>query len=185
MGERYAGVKFKTMFVGSRGNKGESGKRIIQISKVLAEKGLVEQKVGNVSERVESGMLITPTGQDLGSLTEEDLVKVVDYLEEANIMKVFGRKQPSSESIMHWMIYKGFQKVNAVVHVHPKDLGGKKIPETEREQPYGTPELAKEAVKAFKENKRSKIIVLKNHGIVCIGKDLEECKKMLFKKLGL
>lgn len=184
MDEEYTDVKFKTMFLGSRFDEADSRKRIIEISKILSEKGLVKNNVGNISERVKSGMVITPSGYDLGSLKEEYVALVVGYLEKPRIVKVIGKRQPSSESVMHWLIYREFPKVNAVVHVHPKVLDDKKIPKTSNELPYGTVELAKEVVKTLKKSKR-RVIVLKNHGVVCIGKSLEDCKKVTFKRMKL
>jgi len=184
MENAYIGVKFRTMFLGSRFGDVDSKKRIAEISKIMSKKGLVEKKVGNISERTNEGMVITPSGYDLGSLGEDEVVLVVGYLEKPRIVEVRGKKKPSSESIMHWMIYQEFPKVNAVVHVHPKVLDDKRMPETSKEFPYGTVELAEEVVKTLKKS-RKRVVILKNHGVVCVGKSLDDCKKLLFKKLKL
>ena len=46
-----------------------------------------------------------------------------------------------------------------------------KLPETQHEEPYGTVALARQAIEAFAQ--ADDIIVLVNHGYVCVGPSLE------------
>ena len=77
---------------------------------------------------------------------------------------------------MHWLIYKNRPEAHAIIHAHdelatrPELLAGD-VQESEREEPYGTIELARMAISTFKQDRR--IIVLKNHGYVAIGPDLD------------
>jgi ribulose-5-phosphate 4-epimerase/fuculose-1-phosphate aldolase len=76
---------------------------------------------------------------------------------------------------MHWLIYKNRPEAYAIIHAHdefatrPELLVGE-VEESEREEPYGTLELAHMAIATFRQDRR--IIVLKNHGYVAIGPDL-------------
>lgn len=176
--ERHTGTKFKTMFLAADLGHEDARRGIVGICKELSKEGLVANRVGNVSVRVGGGMVITPTGAELGSVLGKDLVLVEDVDERLGLVKVRGFKEPSSETVMHWLVYKNF-KVGAVIHVHDDVLlGEKKFVSTEVEYPYGTPELAHEVVKALKKRK---FVVLKNHGALAAGKDLKACHAMIEK----
>ena len=57
------------------------------------------------------------------------------------------------------------------------------VPTTKKEVPYGTPEMANEIFRLFKETavQQEKIIVMAGHdeGIISFGKDLEEAGEIL------
>jgi L-fuculose-phosphate aldolase len=162
---------------------------MIQISCYLYEKGLVPGKSGNISIKYKKDefecIAVTPSGLSLKSLSEKDIV-IVDM--EGN--KIYdNNKTPTSELSMHLKIYKKREDVNAVIHTHsPIATGfafaGEKIERIEgfgpiRDQfiPYvdyynpGSVELA-EAVSDGLE--KSDVVILKEHGIVSIGKNLDE-----------
>lgn len=88
---------------------------ICQICHLLYEQGYVVSNDGNVSARTERGtILITPSGVGKGRMTPDMLVET-DL--EGNILS--GNRHPSSESKMHWMVYRERPDVMAVVHAHP------------------------------------------------------------------
>jgi ribulose-5-phosphate 4-epimerase/fuculose-1-phosphate aldolase len=83
-------------------------------------------------------------------------------------------KVPSSETFLHGLIYKENDSIQAVIHAHDEvatsiNLNGI-LDETEREEPYGTVELALLALNTFK--KGNNIFILKNHGYVAVGHSL-------------
>jgi L-fuculose-phosphate aldolase len=162
---------------------------MIEISSYLYEKGLVPGKSGNISIRYKKDeferIAVTPSGLSLKSLTEKDIV-IVD-MEENKIYN--DSKTPTSELLMHLKIYKTRKDVNAVIHTHsPIATGfafaGEKIeriegfgPINNKFIPYvdyynpGSVELA-EAVSNGLE--KSDVLILKEHGIVSVGKNLDE-----------
>lgn len=88
---------------------------ICEICHLLYERGYVVSNDGNVSARTERGtILITPSGVGKGRMTPDMLVET-DL--EGNILA--GDRHPSSESKMHWMVYRERPDVMAVVHAHP------------------------------------------------------------------
>lgn len=88
---------------------------ICEICHLLYERGYVVSNDGNVSARTPRGtVLITPSGVGKGRMTPDMLVET-DL--EGNILS--GDRHPSSESKMHWMIYRERPDVQAVVHAHP------------------------------------------------------------------
>ncbi|ODS42830.1 MAG: hypothetical protein MSIBF_06035 [Candidatus Altiarchaeales archaeon IMC4] len=171
--EKYTGTKFRTILEAD-GAGSESG--LIAAGKTLSKIGVVAKAVGNISVRIGGGMLITGAGSDLGDMSAEDIVYVGDY--RAGVCRARGKKEPSSETPMHWSVYSEFPEVNAIVHVHDKAVmeNGAVIKTTEREEPYGTPELAGQVVDALRPDNR--YIIIKNHGCLAVGKTLSEAVKL-------
>lgn len=88
---------------------------ICEICHLLYARGYVVSNDGNVSARTERGtVLITPSGVGKGRMTPDMLVET--DLEGAILS---GDRHPSSESKMHWMVYRERPDVMAVVHAHP------------------------------------------------------------------
>lgn len=177
-GEVYTGRKFKTLFVEGDFSLDQSIAEIIRVGRVLASKDMAPGNAGNISVRAGEGMLIKAGGKSFEELSGKDIVMVVDYDEETNTAKVYGGLEPSSETPMHWMIYGEFPDVNAVVHAHdPLVLEKQGLAEllditmTEKEASYGTVEQAKEVVKGLR---KSKYVLIRNHGSVSVGRNLED-----------
>jgi len=131
---------------------------------------------GNVSTRFGEGFFISAAGCNLGCVEENELIFVERCDVEAECVLYDGPMEPSSESVMHWLIYGNRPEAQAIIHAHddfatrPELLAGV-VGESEREEPYGTIELARMAIETFQRAER--IIVLKNHGYVAMGPDLE------------
>jgi len=180
MAEVYKGVKFRTLFKGVNFDCLDERNKIIKELSNLKKKGLIDKNNGNLSVKTSTGMVITPTGKDMGDIVESDLVYVKGINESAKLVMAIGTKEPSSESIMHWLIYENYPKVEAILHFHDSTLLERhnEFVETEVKHPYGTIELAHEVLKTLKKNK---FIILKEHGALAIGKDLESCHKLLEK----
>lgn len=162
---------------------------IIEVSNEIYNIGLVSGKSGNISERFkgENGdiIAITPTLKSLSDLNEEDIV-LVDF--DGNSLT---KGKPSSEVNMHLEIYKKRPDVNAIVHTHSPYVTGfafsdKKIKRMEGfgeiKNPYlsdieyekpGSDELAEKASEGLGQED---VLVLKKHGVVCVGESLKEAK---------
>jgi L-fuculose-phosphate aldolase len=155
--------------------------KIIEIGKLLWDKGLVTGFNGNISARVDANtLLITGTGTCLGYLNPQDLVLV-------NLAgEVIGEGKASSEKLMHTEIYKNFPQIQAVVHTHPTYTNGFFIantsftPKTFEAKFYlgevksieqTTPSVT-DAAPVIKELQANNIVVLRNHGAVAMGPDL-------------
>ncbi|WP_375773927.1 class II aldolase/adducin family protein [Archangium gephyra] len=150
--------------------------------------GLNQGTSGNLSQRVEDGFLLTPTGMDYDTLVPEDLVLMrMDGSHE-------GRRAPSSEWRIHRDILVRRPEVGAVLHAHSMfctslaclrrgipsfhymvtAAGGEDI----RCAPYatfGTEELSSHAVEALEGRKAC---LLANHGMLALGKDLAGAFKL-------
>lgn len=139
---------------------------------------------GNMSIRIDGGMLITPTGIPPKKLTPEAIVPM-DF--DGNWS---GDIKPSSEWALHAAIYKARPEVQAVVHAHPDHcvalscarlglpafhymiagFGGDDV-RCSRYATFGSPELAEFTVEAM-DNRTA--CLLANHGMVAVGATLSE-----------
>ena len=88
---------------------------IVEIGKLVYQKGWVAANDGNISIRIDADrVLCTPTGVSKGMMHVDDLI-VCDM--HGN--KLEGRKERTSEIAMHYTIYGIRPDVRAVVHAHP------------------------------------------------------------------
>ncbi|QRK13641.1 class II aldolase/adducin family protein [Archangium violaceum] len=161
---------------------------MISTARKMNASGLNQGTSGNLSQRVEGGFLLTPTGMDYDTLVPEDIVLMrLDGSHE-------GRREPSSEWRIHRDILAGRPEVGAVLHAHSMfcttlacvrrpipsfhymvaKAGGEDI----RCAPYatfGTEELSRYAVEALEGRKAC---LLANHGMLALGADLEGAYKL-------
>lgn len=161
--------------------------KLIEVCNKLYDRELASGKSGNVSIRLGNYIAITPTLKAMNDLNENDIV-LVDM--KSNVLT---KGKPSSEVGMHLAIYKKRSDVNAIIHTHSPYTTGfafsdKKIKRLEGfgeiNNPYvasieyekpGSDELALNASEAIKNED---VLVLKNHGVICVGKDLNETESL-------
>jgi ribulose-5-phosphate 4-epimerase/fuculose-1-phosphate aldolase len=131
---------------------------------------------GNLSVRVPGGFAVTASGSHLGALEPDDVVLVrrCDVVAEEVCWE--GARAPSSESLLHHLVLHAHPEAGAVVHAHDPAatraaLRAAGLPETEREEPYGTLALAQRALATFAGGER--LIVLRDHGYVAVATTLE------------
>ncbi len=162
-------------------------KQVCDAGKRLLKEGLVARTWGNVSIKVnDRQMVITPSGRPYDELTPNDMVLVDIYT-----LKYEGSIKPSSELKLHCEVYKTRPHINAVIHTHQmyasivaaaqkdvlvldethqKILGAKII----KAAPYALPNTKKITVETAKAIEASNAALMANHGVVCIGTDLDK-----------
>ncbi|MFA6410959.1 MAG: class II aldolase/adducin family protein [Candidatus Buchananbacteria bacterium] len=189
--EKYVGVKFKTVFVGSFKPtvlEKKLIKRLIAAGKIYGQLGLVDQNGGNISVRVKNGLIIKKTGSYPYQLKPADFVLVTKVSGDKVFVK--GDFEPSSEVRFHWAIYKARPDINCVLHAHDFDAVNCKekcaevgyIPHFA----YGTLALAKAV---FQKAKKYDYIIEAEHGVIALGKDVKTALNLIkkyyvrFKKL--
>ena len=177
-------IKFNTIFVSDNVPVDSKIEELKYWCKIFQKNGLTPEVegnyTGNLSFRVEQGFVITASAlKNKENLTDDCFVLVKEYSPKTNTFYVEGKKKPSSESIMHQMIYDANKEVQAVFHGHndvivksAEKLG---LPLTGKEFASGTIGLAKEVLKILGDNK---LIVLKNHGFVSLGKLMNEAGEL-------
>ena len=164
----------------------EISHNIVDICRLLYDRGFVSATDGNVTARLPNGnILTTPTSINKGRVTEHDLVEVTIKGSPLDQKRV-----PSMELGMHLFIYEQRPDVNAVVHAHPPNATGFATARIPLDQPLypevifglGPIPLAEFAVPSTKEVADSiapfvqtaAAILLTNHGVVAYGKSLDE-----------
>ncbi len=186
MAEIYKGVKF---------NYKNIGKTIIEHSllyelkywcAVFNHKNLAPPypggSSGNLSFRIksnENNFIITTSHTALrDNMSDADFTEVTNYRINQNLITGKGEKIPSSESIMHFLIYKSRKEINAIFHGHSSEIlkytEQLNVPITKKELSYGTVEFAKDALNLLH---KSDFIILKNHGFVSLGKTMQDAGK--------
>jgi L-ribulose-5-phosphate 4-epimerase len=143
---------------------------------------------GNISIRLD-GKNFLITGSATGNhqyLTNKHYTIVTSYNFAENTLTCNGPIQASSESLTHAAVYEANKDINAVIHIHSKSLWNRLlqiIPTTSPTVEYGTPQMAMEIHRLFKETNLNskKILVMAGHeeGIISFGKDLEEAGNLI------
>ncbi len=143
---------------------------------------------GNISIRDQDTIIIsgTQTG-GLSHLKPQHYTRVTDFDWEQNTVTCIGEIQASSETLTHGAVYTANPEINAVIHVHHLQLWEKlldRVPTTNRNSAFGTPEMARDIIKLCQQEttKNQKIIIMSGHkeGIITFGKNLAEAAQILF-----
>lgn len=179
MTEKYSGVKFRTILERKDVPYDEGMKELIFWCKKFDELGLTPKHTtgshGNLSFRIDDGFIITASGKNMSKVSVNDFVKVTECNKHKKEVYATGLVEPSSESFLHWLIYQTRKDVNAIFHGHDKEVLERSdqlsLVKTEKEQPYGTIELAEEVLKVLDEND---YIVITSHGFLSLGNSMKE-----------
>jgi L-ribulose-5-phosphate 4-epimerase len=146
--------------------------------------GLDESGVGfgNVSLRDGAGFYITGSGTgSLSSLGRQDYAKVVAWDFGRNWLRCEGRAIASAESLTHAAVYAMAAEMRVVTHGHDGRLWRSLLERslaTAPDVPYGTPEMAREVQRLFRDTavRTKKIFAMAGHegGIVAFGRNFRE-----------
>ena len=162
---------------------------IVECGRLCYERHLLTSNDGNISVRLDENLiLITPSGLSKGRMETSDLI-VMDL--QGKVHQSKRDRRPSSETPMHIEVYKQRPDVRAVIHAHPifataltvagMDFPVDVLPEvmlTLGDVPvsaYATPSSHEDAdiVRPLIPNHDA--ILLRQHGTLTVGKDLEDC----------
>ena len=151
---------------------------------------------GNISQRspenpdtfIISG---TQTGH-IPELTPIHFTTVTAYNLSANTIHCRGPIKASSESLTHAALYALDPHIQAVIHIHENRAWENlcfQIPTTAQEVAYGTPEMAFEVEKLYRETllPKTRLLAMAGHegGLVSFGETLEKAGKVLLEKIKL
>ena len=161
--------------------------KVLEIARKAAQTRLVPLTMGNFSVRdAETGLMaITPTGRPYENMSPADICLVAP-----DGTQVDGPHKFSFETPIHLYVYRMRPQVNGIVHIHSPyanafSLVGKPIPIALVTQlvyvrqvvpiaPYsqsGNEDFAKKAMDAMGDGN---VVVLANHGILAVGRDIDE-----------
>jgi ribulose-5-phosphate 4-epimerase/fuculose-1-phosphate aldolase len=141
---------------------------------------------GNLSVRKkDQSFLITASHTNLGDkLKNKDFVLVEKIDNEKNTAYVQGVREPSSETLLHAVIYESRPEINAVFHGHSAEIlraaEEHKWIQTKQEYPYGSKALLASVMDVLATNN---FIILKNHGFLSLGRSPKEAGELSLKYL--
>ncbi len=144
---------------------------------------------GNISERFDNSkkfiISATQTG-DIYPIEEKHFTTVTDYNIEENTVWCKGPLKASSESMTHAAIYECDKGIRAIIHIHHLGMWKEllnEIPTSGANVPYGTPEMANEIKRLFKEENlgHKKVMAMAGHdeGIIAFGANLDEAAQII------
>lgn len=163
---------------------------LADLHKQLWDAGLVIWTGGNVSQRVEGGFLIKPSGVMYPELTADAMV-LCDL--DGNVVE--GTRSPSSDTAAHAYVYRNMPEVGGVVHTHSNYACGfaaaeKPIPcvltaiadEFGGDIPLGPfaiigdDSIGRGIVETL-DGHRSPAVLMRQHGVFTIGKSGKDALK--------
>lgn len=177
----YGGVKFKTVRLDKKAPSDPRLKELKYWCGKFHDYNLAPPyeggSYGNLSFRVKKGSdEFIVTGSRIGlkdSLLNKCFVRVSRVDLDKGLVYSRGIKEPSSESLLHFAIYRKRKDVNAIFHGHSKEIlcsaGKLKMRRTKTKEPYGTLKLVKSVLKIL-GNKN--FVIIKGHGFISMGKTM-------------
>lgn len=162
---------------------------------LIHAKGLVSGSGGNISLRCDDGILITPSGRNLESLKEEDLV----LLQMDGSCTCPNGGIPSKEWRMHLACYHARPDVSALVHVHSSNAVAVSCMKDADSScaipvytpgysmrvgelpllPYMTPGSVELCDHVFPLIAERNSVLLANHGPLAVGRSMEEALNII------
>jgi L-ribulose-5-phosphate 4-epimerase len=165
-------------------------KDLAELHTMLWNAGLVVWTGGNISQRIEGGFLIKPSGVEYSNLTPNSMV-----LCDLDGNSIDGKSSPSSDTASHAYIYRNMPEVNGVVHTHSNyacgwAAAGRSIPcvltaiadEFGGEIPLGPfaiigdDSIGQGVVETLRSS-RSTAVLMQQHGVFTVGKDAKKALK--------
>ena len=154
----------------------------------LCQDGLIRLSAGNISARMDDGLIaLTPAGLLYSKMRPDDIAIV-----DSDGQLLDGGRPPSSESPMHRAVYRKLPAVGAVVHTHSIYaialsvvgldipvvclevlLVGGPVPVAAYACP-GTMQAGDVVSDLLADRSGLRAVLLRNHGLVAVGADLEE-----------
>ena len=183
MYEHYENPKFKTIFLSKKLPKTKKAVELIEWFRKFYDAGLAPEyrwgSSGNLSFRHRDCFVIKCTRAYFKTIKPENLVFVKKFGLKEKIAYVHGKCIPSTESQMHYLIYKNKKNINAIFHIHDysvmKVAKKHKIPITKVTEP-GTSKIGYDVLRVM-NNKR--FVVMKKRGVVALGKSINEAGNMV------
>ncbi|MEO0025094.1 MAG: hypothetical protein RL196_1535 [Actinomycetota bacterium] len=164
--------------------------KLAQLHAQLFEAGLVIWTGGNISQRVEGGFLIKPSGVTYAEL-DADAMVLCDLA--GNVIE--GTRSPSSDTAAHAYVYRNLPEVGGVVHTHSNYACG--FAAAELEIPCVLTSIADEfggdiplgpfaiigdesigrGIVETLSGHRSRAVLMRQHGVFTIGSDARDALK--------
>jgi methylthioribulose-1-phosphate dehydratase len=94
-------------------NLSSATREILAVGRRLDARGLAPATTGNYSVRLDDGRIaVTVSGRHKGRLSDDDVMQI------DRDGRALGAKTPSAEAVLHAGVYRLYEGVQAVLHVH-------------------------------------------------------------------
>jgi hypothetical protein len=174
---------FQTFYISKEESNCPLISEIVRIGKKLKAFDIIENPDKTImSLSYGKRLLINAYKTNFVELKQKDFLEIVDFDPVKNVLLTMGPKEPCIDTSVHWLIHHSRNEVNAVIQVYDikvKKLD-KKLPVTDKEYPTGTLEQAKEVLRCLRN---SKIVIIKNQGVMFVGSSAKEVEDLLLKTL--
>lgn len=148
---------------------------------------------GNLSQRIGKNKFLisgTQTG-GLARLKPEHYAVVTGVDLENNEVKSQGPVKPSSESLTHAAVYSLDERIQFIFHVHSPDIWNARdrlvIARTGKNIAYGTPQMAKEMYRLYRQGRfdNGNILAMAGHedGIISFAENADEAGNIILETL--
>ena len=182
-GEIHGGVKFRTELLSAAA---PADARLEELKAWCAEfhrRGFAPPyggfSQGNLSFRIrpdEDTFVITVS--QVGwkdQLADDRFVTVHGCDMERGIVSASGTRDPSSESMLHFAVYRARKDVQAVFHGHSREIllcaDKLNLPETRQKAPYGSMELVRGVMEVLED---ADFVLIRGHGFISLGASMKE-----------
>ncbi len=160
-------------------------RQIIETGRLMDRYQLIALSGGNVSVRIEDKILVTPSGMMYDHLIEDDIIVL-----DAQGKVIEGNRKVSVDTEALLYIFKHRPDINAIIHTHQPyatavGLVADALPcclttlaNTAKGEvlvtDYASAASLDMGIQTVKFLKDKLSIILRNHGVICVGKDLKE-----------
>jgi len=172
--KKFQGLFFQTFYV----SKEESS--CPQIADIIGfTKKFKNINNASISYRYGKRVLINNSDIKLEKTEKKDFLELVDYNPFKKTLMVMGKHEPNLEAPLHWFIINYRNEINAVVLIKDNkylQYFEDKLPSADKNFPLWSVDKIKEIMKLLSDNKK---IVLKNIGVLYVGKSLKEIKDII------
>jgi len=137
-----------------------------------------------ISHRFGKRVLINSKDINFNKIGKENFLEIVDYEPFKKILLFMGMEEPCIDSPLHWYIHHAREDINAVLLIKDKKYSEKKINNfsiIDNKYPIWSIEQIKEVLGALRN---SKIVIIKNVGVLFIGNSLKEIRELISKSYG-
>jgi len=178
-----ATTNFQTFYISKEESNCPLISEVVRIGKKLEDYHMVE----NVDKTIMSisygkRLLINANNTNFTNIKQKDFLEIVDYDPVKKVILTMGPKEPYIDTSVHWLIQHARNEVNAIIQLY--DINTEKlvntIPITEKDYPVGSLEQAKEILKFLRD---SRMVIIKNQGIMFVGSNFKEVEDLLVKTL--
>ncbi|NTV23582.1 MAG: class II aldolase/adducin family protein [Nanoarchaeota archaeon] len=141
---------------------------------------------GNISIREKKFIISGSATGGVARAGQQHFTRVLDYDFDKNWLLCEGPAKASSESLTHAAVYESDPNINAVIHVHSKEMWERlkgRVPAAREDISYGTPEMGYEVKRLFSETDVAKkgVFIMLGHeeGVVVFGRNLDLAESTL------